>query len=108
MNPELPLACSLTAPELRQRGAEITVLADQCTGVEELADGYALVFAADAGTARALFDFVLAERECCPFFTFTLRLPSPHQALWLNIQGSEGVKEMIASSGFASAIARSQ
>jgi hypothetical protein len=106
MNQDLPLACSLTAPELQVRGDEIAVLAEQVQAVRDLADGYAFAFPADARYAHALLDFIVAERACCPFFTFTLEFPSPHAQVWLRIQGREGVKEIIAASSFAPAIAR--
>ena|SRR6185437_8418617 len=105
-NQQIPLACSLTADELHVRGSEIAALGDQVQEVCELADGYAFAFASDAGIAHALLDFVVAERACCPFFTFTLAFPAPHQTVWLHVQGREGVKEIIAASGFASAIER--
>jgi hypothetical protein len=41
---------------------------------------------------------VLAERACCPFLTFELIFPAPHDMLWLRLRGSEAAKEFVQSS----------
>ncbi|MGO8950418.1 MAG: hypothetical protein ACLQUY_22710 [Ktedonobacterales bacterium] len=92
---EMPLACSLSTDELRQRGAENAALLAQAGHVQELPDGYTLSFPADM--APDLLGFVLAERDCCPFFTFQLTFPSPHEAVQLTIRGRPGVKEIVQS-----------
>jgi hypothetical protein len=106
MNQDLSLACRLTAQELQVRGEEIAALADHVQDVQELPDGYAFAFSPDAQQVQILLDFIIEERACCPFFSFTLAFPSPHTMIWLRMQGREGVKEIIASSRFATAIAR--
>src|SRR5262245_11330675 len=92
---DVPLACSLTAAELSVRGEEIAALFAQAENVHELADGYRFAFPAGEDSARQLFEFVLAERNCCPFFTFELAFTSPHQSIELAIRGREGVKEIV-------------
>jgi hypothetical protein len=92
---EVPLACSLTAAELRVRNAENGTLFAQAERVEELTDGYRFVFPAGEEEARRLLDFVLAERACCPFFTFELAFASPHRSIDLTIRGQEGVKDIV-------------
>ena len=109
---EMPLACSLPAEELRARSDENTSRFGRAQQVQELADGY--TFAFPAGEARDLLEFVLAERSCCPFFTFELLFPSPHQVIYLTVRGASGVKEMVAemasavSPGLATAVARTR
>ena len=92
---DTPLACSLTSDELEVRGNENADLFAQVRGVEELADGYRFAFPAEGDGIPALLQFVLAERDCCPFFTFELSFPSPHQTVWLAVRGREGVKEIV-------------
>lgn|SRR5262249_37238682 len=94
----VPLACSLTIAELRVRGAENASLFARAQQVYELPDGYRFAFPAAADVARNLLQFVLAERTCCPFFTFELMLPAPHHAIYLTVQGREGVKEIVRAS----------
>jgi hypothetical protein len=92
---DLPLACSLTADELRVRGEENTSFFARANDVQELSDGYRFTFPALDGDARDLLAFILAERACCPFFTFELAFPAPHQAVYLTVRGREGVKEIV-------------
>ena len=92
---DLPIACSLTASELRARGDEIATLFDHVMRVRELPDGYSFAFPGETSQAQALLDFIVAERACCPFFTFELTFPSPHQAVWLHVRGSAGVKDFV-------------
>jgi hypothetical protein len=96
---DLPLACSLSADELRARGETLAApLFARVQRVDELPDGYCFAFAPEEDGVRDVFDFVLSERACCPFFTFELAFPSPHQVVWLTIRGREGVKEIVANS----------
>ncbi len=92
---ESPLACSLTAAELRVRGEESGSLFARALSVHELPDGYSFAFPAGEDDARDLLGFVLAERACCPFFTFELTFASPHQSIQLAVRGREGVKEIV-------------
>jgi len=103
---EIPLACSLTAAELRARGKENASLFTHAQSVEELPDGYRFAFPAEAEDARELLQFILAERACCPFFTFELTFPSPHQSIQLVVRGREGVKEIVRDSAVSMITAR--
>jgi hypothetical protein len=93
----LPIACSLTADELGQRNAELESLFAHATDAREYPDGYGFAFPAEPGEARTLLDFVLFERACCPFFTFSLAFPSPHTTVWLTVRGAEEAKSMLAA-----------
>jgi hypothetical protein len=93
---ELPLACSLSADQLRERSLENEALFARARDVEELADGYRYTFS--AGDAPELLAFILAERDCCPVFTFDLTFPSPHRAVHLAVRGRDGVKEILRRS----------
>ena len=96
---DLPVACNLSAAELHVRGEdEVAPLFARATGLYELPDGYRFTFPAEADCVRDLLEFTLSERSCCPFFTFELTFPSPHQAVWLTLRGGEGVKEFVAGS----------
>ncbi len=92
---DIPVACSLTEAELEDRGDENAELFAHARAVEELADGYRFAFPADDDGVPALVQFILAERACCPFFTFELTFPSPHQVVWLAIRGNEEAKAIV-------------
>ena len=92
---DIPVACSLTAAELEVRGDENAALFDRARTVEELPDGYRFAFPADDAGVPALLRFILAERACCPFWTFELAFPSPHQVVWLAIRGNAEAKGIV-------------
>jgi hypothetical protein len=91
----LPIACLLTGEDFQQRGEEVAPLFAAATSVRELPDGYAFAFSPEEDSVRKVLDFVLAERACCPFFTFELSFPSPHEAIWLSLRGSEEIKAFV-------------
>ena len=96
---DLPLACTLSAAELRERGEDVVApLFARVQRMEETPDGYCFAFPAQAEGVRDLLEFILSERDCCPFFTFELGFPSPHELVWLTLRGGEGVKEFVAGS----------
>jgi hypothetical protein len=61
----------------------------------ELPDGYALRYAGDDAWAESLVAFVIHERGCCPFFTFTLTFEPNHGAIWLHLTGNGEVKGFV-------------
>jgi hypothetical protein len=95
-NEPLPIACTLSTDARAARTSAIDHLFQQAVHIQDLDDGYALAFPADDEWARTLFDFIVAERACCAFFTFTLTFPAPHDAIWLSLRGANGVKEMLS------------
>lgn len=95
MAKNIPLACTLTGDELRARGSEVADLFAQTTQVRELRDGFALAFPGGDDVTHALLDFIIAERACCPFYSFSLQSPSPHQTVWLQVRGRREAKELI-------------
>jgi hypothetical protein len=84
---ELPIACSLDAPALEQRLAEIGAL-----GREALIDAHGGVLRfrrSDAVRAR-LQAIIAAESGCCPFLTFALE--DRADELVLRIEAPEGAE----------------
>jgi hypothetical protein len=100
---ELPIACNLSGAELAERGGEVSNLFVEAEETMELEDGYAFRFPGSDDYAARLLEFTLAERRCCPFFTFELVF-EPNQRLWLRLRGSTAIKEFVAS-GWAETIA---
>jgi hypothetical protein len=94
---EMPIACELSGAELAERGEEVGDLFKEVEQVRELADGYAFRFCGSAAMASRLLEFTLAERSCCPFFTFELVFDPNEGPIWVRLRGSEGVKEFVAS-----------
>lgn len=63
--------------------------------LDELPDGYALSYPASDAWATKLFEFVVAERQCCPFLTFELIFESNGGGIRLHLRGAAGVKELL-------------
>jgi hypothetical protein len=92
---EVALVCRLTPAELEARIEDNSPLLTRVRAMRELPDGYRFAFSADPDGIPDLVGFILAERACCPFFTFELTFPAPHQEIWLTVRGREGVKEIV-------------
>jgi hypothetical protein len=98
---DLPIACSLTDADQRARGDAVAALFRHIVRTRELPDGYIFAFPPEGSRAQELLDFVFFERACCPFLTFEVMFPSPHEVVWLRLRGGAGVKEFVRAS-FAS------
>ena len=95
---DIPIACSLSGAELRQR--EATLLAQfksALTATEELADGYMFRIPGDKKWLSVVSDLILAERECCPFLKFQLTAEPNLGPLTLRVTGPDGTKEFLKS-----------
>jgi hypothetical protein len=92
----IPIACRLTSETaVRQRIADARTLFRQAQTVKELPDGYAFQFSGTAETIGPLLDFIVTERECCPFFTIELLFAPGLGPVWLHLRGSEAVKRFV-------------
>lgn len=89
-----PLACMLQGNDRERQLAALRELRDTSRSLEELPDGYAFVFNDDTAAA-ALLQVVLAERRCCPFFTFELILPADLGPVTLRVHGPTDAKAFI-------------
>lgn len=95
-NDEVPIACRLGAEEMAEwrDGIGRTVF----QGFEEICerpDGYALRYAGDDAWAQTLVEFIVHERACCPFFTFSMDFEPNQGAIWLSIGGSADIKAFV-------------
>jgi hypothetical protein len=99
---ELPIACSLTGGEQERRREDVSGLLTASRLVCELEDGYGFAFPGEAGWARRLVEFVVAERSCCPFFRFELDFQPGGGEILLRVRGPEGTKQFMSESFLAS------
>lgn len=93
---EMVFACNVSALDKDQRpryGALTKQLKGAIQEVQELPDGYAFRFTANAQSIKDVAEFVTYERLCCPFFNFEMAVEG--EALLLRLKGKEGVKEFI-------------
>jgi hypothetical protein len=95
---ELPVACTLTEPELAARRAG--VLGDvrrRALEARWLADGVQLRFPADTETLALLATFVDLERRCCAFLRFELTVEPGGGPAWLTLTGPPGTRDFLQS-----------
>lgn len=95
---DLPVACSLSEAELRQRRSQLLARAIGCVQeTRSLADGYALRFAADDAALADVMQLIQLERQCCAFLRFRLTVEPGGGPVWLELTGPEGTKAMLES-----------
>ena len=97
---ELPLACTLDAAAMGERGARWQALADRALIGRERAPGTATLRFADAdGVAAELRELVRLEGECCAFLD--MRVDEADGELVLSIAGPAGAEELLDAFGGA-------
>lgn len=95
---EQPIVCDLTVfstTERKQIAAAVPGMFEAVQKTQELPDGYAFQFPNEPGMFKALANFVEHERQCCPFYRFTLKVEPNGGPFWLQMTGGEGVKEFM-------------
>ena len=93
---DMPVACCLTSAELRER--EATILAQFRSAVidtEELLNGYAFRVPDDRKWVAITAEMIVAERECCPFFTFELVAQPGKGPVVVRVTGPAGTKDFL-------------
>lgn len=92
----LPVACSLTTAELREREAKLLAqFRSAVVETEELQDGCVFRIPGDAQWMRLVAELIVAERECCPFLTFEVAAEPNNGPLTVRVTGPEGTKEFL-------------
>ena len=92
------IACKLVdAAFIARKEAIRTTLLAHVQEVKELEDGYAFGFGEGSIAGAQLLEFIDAERECCPFFTFELIFEPHNGPRWLRLRGSAEIKIFIAA-----------
>jgi len=95
-----PLACDLGAFDAAERLRYDTLrgeLAGARVGAEELPDGFAFLYPGEPDLFRKLAEWIILERRCCPFLSFSLRFDAEPPAVRLELVGGEGVKRFLQS-----------
>jgi len=92
---DTPVACTLPEPAQRARRDGIDrTLAREIAEIRELSDGYALRFEPRPGLVEDLGRFIDAERLCCAFLDFSLRVRGAGP-VWLELTGSGEAKSFL-------------
>jgi hypothetical protein len=101
----IPIACSLTEAELRERRqAIVDTFRNMQVTARELPDGYAFTFLASSEALQRIAQLVDMERQCCAFLTFDIVVEAGQAATRLEVTGPREAKQLIAEYfSFASA-----
>ena len=91
MVPDIPIACSLSDPELREREATVLrTFAAHVRGVEARPDGYLIELEPTDEAIAAATAVIVAERLCCPFLRFDLTVDAPGETRAAGAERSAG------------------
>jgi hypothetical protein len=91
-----PLACSLTATELRNRvGTLFARFRSAVIETEELELGYAFRLPGDARWIGLIAELIVTERECCPFLAFEVATLPHRGPIIVRMIGPAGTKEFL-------------
>ena len=92
---DLPIACTLTAPELQERRFMVLQKVRRAVlEVTELEDGYAYTFPSDSEWLSEVAGLIDLERRCCPFLRFRITVNENSGPLLLEMTGPEGHKRV--------------
>jgi hypothetical protein len=98
MVPDIPIACSLSEPELRERRATVLAAFDaHVRKVESRFDGYVIELEPTDEAIAAATAVIVAEGACCPFLRFELTVDVPAKRTQLVLSGPPGTREFLAT-----------
>jgi len=91
-----PVACALTAAELRERRHDVLeLLRRHGRDRRPLPNGYRLCFEPAADLMVSLAALIETERACCPFLSFQLIVEPDHGPVSLELTGPAGTREFL-------------
>jgi hypothetical protein len=103
----MPVACALTAAELRDRERWLVeTLGAETERVERLPNGYAIQLRGTHETLVNVAELIGLERQCCPFLAFTMTVEPAEGPIHLSLTGPEGTAEFLGATLIA-ALSRS-
>lgn len=95
LKPEV-LACTLVGQEQFERKEELKVeIFSSVKGIEEIETGYVFNFDESEGFLLKLIDYILVEKECCPFLAYGISIQPYGKGVELKVSGSKEAKEII-------------
>ena len=93
---ELPIACTLSEDSLRARGSGLLAQVAHCaSAITKIPAGYRLEFTAEPDTLSLLAMMIEAERQCCRFLRFDLRVEPNIGPVSLELTGPEGTQAFL-------------
>jgi len=98
MKPVVPVACSLTDAELRERREKyLDKMAGSLISSEDLDNGTRFQFQIGDSTLSDLAEIINMERECCALLSFKMAVNAASKIVSLELTGPGETKEIIRS-----------
>jgi hypothetical protein len=100
MNKEIPVACCHTVFTKEQRveyKGTWDELEKRRIGILEIEKGFEYQFSGDSDTLRLIYEWIILERKCCPFLTFTVSAGQEKEPILLRLTGNEEAKAFLRS-----------
>jgi hypothetical protein len=94
----VPIVCELTPEAVRTRRAGLLPgLVARAERRNDTPDGYQLEFAASSDTLHAITDVIDAERQCCRWLRFQLKVEPDGGPMVLALSGPQGAREFLSA-----------
>ncbi len=93
-----PLSCDLTVLSREQRKRHsvlISFVLSHHLNVREFEDGYEFMFKSEPDVFLKLSEWIVLERMCCPFLSFSVAYDRGHGPIRLGVTGPVGAKEVL-------------
>lgn len=90
MEHSIPIACTLTVTDLRDRQQAWLKLGAYLRGSSQIAGGLALAFRPSSGVLESLQTLVGLEAECCPWMTFAVEGAALEITMRVTAAGQDG------------------
>ncbi len=97
----ISLSCNLSALSETQRKRHSQLahfVLSKHSDVKDLVDGYRLEFLSSPDTFLMIAEWVVLERLCCPFISFSLEIDPENQPIRVTLTGPMGTKEVLKAS----------
>lgn len=94
---DLPIVCTLTEAELRERRRSVLdSIRQSAIDITAIADGYSYRFTRTSEVLSQLSNLVDLERQCCQFLTFKIIVEAGSKAIALDVTGPPEAQSIIA------------
>lgn len=94
----IPIACSLTDVELRERREKhLNKIAASLAASEDLDNGIRFQFRIADSTLSDLIEIIKLERECCPFLSFKIAVEAGSKLVSLDLTEPGETRQIVRS-----------
>lgn len=90
------ISCSLTTGAFSERkGTVVKQLVSKTNTIDETEDGFVFSFPYSSELLPELTEFIRVEKECCPFFNYSISITGNEETVRFGLSGPIGTKDFI-------------